>query len=344
MKRAIRFFIIISILIGLSINLATIAKASPVNLVVNGGFEFPYTPSMLWVPSGTPGMGWSVTSVATGLPSCLEIQHGLYQPVIEGAQYAELNGPEVDTIYQTISTVPHDWYEIRFAFSPRPWTLSYENQVAVLWSGTIIGVVGPTSGTTANVWNYFDYYVEALSDATEIRFTSLDPYLADSSGAFLDDVSVTQLQPHTTLQTVTATPNTLAAGGGQVTINVTDKNDGPLPISCAYFNLSGSPPFAGSPNKMTVVSSSDNNLVTMNPNAAWTYTATVPITAKTIFTVIGYGVVGDIDVTGPSETGNVTVNVPYVPASSNWSIGILMASFAGLMIFLGKRKPFRFLK
>jgi hypothetical protein len=48
-------------------------------------------------------------------------------------------------------------------------------------------------------------------------------------------------------------------------------------------------------------------LVTMNPGATWTFTASVPISTATILTAIGHGFFGSIDVTGPSETGTVTI-------------------------------------
>lgn len=190
MKRMLCFLLAAALLAALAAGLAMPAIAAPPNLAVNGGFEQPFT-YLDWFPTGTPGLGWSVDKVSGGPSIGLEIQRGIFGPTIEGGQIAELNGSEVDTIYQTLTTVPGAWYTIRFAFSPRPATPPYMNQMAVIWDGEAVGTIGPTaSDSTNNLWQYHEYLVHAHAGSTELRFTSTDPNLADSAGVFIDDVSV----------------------------------------------------------------------------------------------------------------------------------------------------------
>jgi hypothetical protein len=333
MKRIFYFLLTTIILVSLSIPLAVPASATPANLVVNGGFEYP--PTWLgWYPTGTPGFGWDVDKVSGGPSVGLEIQGGYFGPVVEGNQYAELNGAEVDTIYQTLPTVSNSWYIIRFAFSPRPGTADYQNQMSVEWGGSLAGIIGPTAGGSYNnLWMYYSYLVKASSDSTELRFRDLDPDLADTVGTLIDDVSVIQAEPHTTLQTIAVDQDTLPAGGGTVTVVVVDKNDGNVVLTDVSVVLTGYPPFKGSPFNMSAISSSDGDMVTMNPEAVWTFTASIPLVTGTSLTAVGHGLCGDVDVAGPSEIGNIVVKGPPVPASSNPGLMFLALVFAAAITF-----------
>jgi hypothetical protein len=333
MKRTFCFLLTMIFLVSLSIPIAVPAAATPSNLVVNGGFEYP--PTWLgWYPTGTPDFGWNVDKVSGGPSVGLEIQGGYFTPVIEGNQYAELNGAEVDTIYQTITTVANCWYIIRFAFSPRPGTADYQNQMSVEWGGSLAGIISPTAGAPYNnLWTYNSYLVKAFSDSTELRFRDLDPNLADTVGTLIDDVSVTLAEPHTTLQTISVDQDTLPAGGASVTVTVLDKNDGNVSLTDVSVTLTGYPQFKGSPLKMLAVSSSDNDLVNMNPDAVWTFNAAIPLVSGTSLTAIGHGLCGDIDVAGPTETGFIVVKGPPVPVSSNPGLVFLVAAFAAAISF-----------
>jgi hypothetical protein len=195
-------FVAILLLTVLTIPVAAVPK----NLVVNGGFETPVTNWCDFFPTGTPGLGWTVDRVSGGPSPGLELQRGIFLPVVEGAQFAELNGSEVDTIFQNIATAPSATYRIRFAFSPRPWTTDFKNQISVEWDGKVVGTVGPAEVYSgSNTWTYYEYSVEAASRATELRFTGLDPLLYDTVGSFIDDVSVVETQPPT--RHVSATSN-----------------------------------------------------------------------------------------------------------------------------------------
>jgi hypothetical protein len=144
--------------------------------------------------------------------------------------------------------------------------------------------------------------------------------------------------PHTSLVgSVTANTTTVPKGGGNVTITVTDTNDGTVQLTGVYFTLSGVPQFLGGPINMTrgadIVG---NNDAFMDPGDVWRFTASVPISQSTILTAVGHGTGNGVDVTGLSETGSVSINLPPpVPASSNLGIGILIVGLAGAVTFFG---------
>jgi uncharacterized repeat protein (TIGR01451 family) len=145
--------------------------------------------------------------------------------------------------------------------------------------------------------------------------------------------------PHTQLQTISANPSTIPDTGGQVTITVTDKNDGTVDLTGASFILTGNPSIGTV--TMTHIASDPgdfNDPGVMNQNEIWTFTATVTVSGATTFTAIGH-TTGPSDVTGLSETGTVVVpNPPKTPASSNLTIGLSIAGLAGVIIFFSFRR------
>lgn len=183
-----------------------------VELVTNGGFESPVVgTSQKWdiYDSGTAGLGWNVEwyggSTSYGGqtrpdPAHLELHRGVngWLPY-SGSQHSELdtdwdgpggglnNEPASASIYQDISTIPGEWYTVKFYFSPRPDTDEANNQLQLKWGGTVIDTISaPGDGNTQ--WAEHTYNFQATNSTTQLEFT--DVGTPDSLGTFLDDVSL----------------------------------------------------------------------------------------------------------------------------------------------------------
>jgi len=182
------------------------------NLVQNGGFENPeVTHNKKWeiFPSGTTGLVWTVEweggSTSYGgetrpVAALAEYHEGVLGSAYEGDQYAELdsdwfgpddplnNEPASVKIWQDITTVTGEVYQISFAFAPRPNTGSGENQLEIKWDGTVKDTISGSAGSGPINWTVKTYEVTASSDLTRIEFT--DKGTPNSLGTFLDDVQV----------------------------------------------------------------------------------------------------------------------------------------------------------
>ena len=93
---------------------------------------------------------------------------------------------------------------------------------------------------------------------------------------------------------------------------------------------------------MIFFSSSDSDITHMNPNAIWTWTYTLNVTVNTQFLATGSAIYQGTPVTGPLEQAGASVTVgSRVPATSDLGLGILIAGFAGAMIYLMRRRARR---
>jgi hypothetical protein len=153
---------------------------------------------------------------------------------------------------------------------------------------------------------------------------------------------------------IIALPSFLPAGGGTVTLTVTEENDGQVDLGNIV---------------MTVRNNVDSTVYTLNKSAyyvsgdtlddgilkpleTWTWSITgVPVTETTVFTVYGDGTYGTNPVIhvnyqsniNEMEDATVDVQPPHdVPASNNWTIGLLIAGFAGAIVLLRYRKSLWF--
>jgi len=146
--------------------------------------------------------------------------------------------------------------------------------------------------------------------------------------------------PHTTMQSISIEPLTIPEGGGTVTITVKDLNDGTVAIPAPWVELTGIP-LPSIPVTMTHIAGDPGDTFQpgiMDPNEIWTFTATITIGGSTDFTAVGHGLVGNYDVTGPSETIRISIKTPpKTPASSALTIGLLAAFFTGAIILSGMK-------
>lgn len=176
---------------------------SNANLLVNGGFEAPDVSTGNWAvyPSGTPNLGWSVAwKQPAGAPATanLEIHDNLWTPVIEGAQYAELDtdfgnpagGAASVKISQTIPTVVGQSYVLSYDFSARPGTGLAQNVLGVWINGVQVATkTADGSANSGNAWTHYSFPFMATSTSTVIAFDDQGTP-SDSLGTLLDNVSV----------------------------------------------------------------------------------------------------------------------------------------------------------
>ncbi|MEZ4210979.1 MAG: DUF642 domain-containing protein [Candidatus Paceibacterota bacterium] len=174
------------------------------NLVANGGFEYPIAPENSWdiYDNGTPGLGWNVEwrSDIAGAPEVakLELHNGVNGwTSYEGNQHSELDtdygnpagGAASVRISQDISTIPGQYYELSYAFSPRPGTYEGENILKVFINGDHKDTqsTGAYAGINTS-WTTYTIGFTATSSVTTIAFE--DAGFPNSTGTFLDDVRV----------------------------------------------------------------------------------------------------------------------------------------------------------
>jgi|GEM_PF-3482430 len=192
------------------------AECSNVNLVGNGSFEYPsVTDSAQWdiFGSETPGLVWTIewrSDIPTEYgdydrpsPALKELHAGVngWNPY-EGNQYAELdtdwfgpghplnNEPASVHIYQDIPTTPGRKYQLSFAFSPRPSTPGSDNEMDVMWDGSVVATIGPEAGDGNTNWTVYEYTVVASDSSSKLEF--VDRGTANSLGTFLDDVTLVE--------------------------------------------------------------------------------------------------------------------------------------------------------
>jgi cysteine-rich repeat protein len=180
-------------------------------LVLNGDFESPVVvASQKWDIFNTSQLSSWIVEWATNEPSYqgtprpvnayLELQRGVNGWLPQGdEQHAELdsdwdgpsgslnNEPASTRIYQDISTVPGQNYNISFYFSPRPGTDNTENKLEFSWNGDIKDTLTGTGGSNT-IWNQHTYEFTATGSTTRLQFT--DKGIPNSLGTFLDTVSV----------------------------------------------------------------------------------------------------------------------------------------------------------
>lgn len=160
------------------------ARAGTVNVVENGRFENPHVPTGSWdtfqeIP------GW-ITTFGSGI----EIQNRTFgRSPFDGDQYVELDAYANSGMKQTLPTVVGQWYELSFAFSPRPEVSSNSNGIAVYWSGVLLDEMTEDGiGLSDTIWTTKQYTVLATEASTDLAFWATG--ISDSNGGHVDNVRV----------------------------------------------------------------------------------------------------------------------------------------------------------
>lgn len=163
--------------------LAVPAEAS--SIVMDGSFESP----MPCVCTGNIGDGWTVTLGTIDID-----QAQPFEPAHSGSQLAYMDygfAPEMNTLTQTLTTVPGQLYMVSYwvaSDAPDLFSVSFDGQV--LFNGNT-----PVTGETmSSDYVNFMFTVMATSTSSDLSFTG--EYMG-GAGSLLDDVSVTPVAPAT---------------------------------------------------------------------------------------------------------------------------------------------------
>jgi hypothetical protein len=167
------------------------------NLISNGGFETPIvTDTNLWHQYTTSELGsnwiveWYPSDAHLSETPVLEIQSGVCGAPYEGNQYAELDSKYSTSIYQDFTTIPGNFYALRFAFSPRSGTGAGDNHLQIKLGSKVADITADGTGNSGTSWTTHVYSIQATATTTRVQFTDLGN--SDSYGTFIDDVSVTE--------------------------------------------------------------------------------------------------------------------------------------------------------
>ena len=162
------------------------------NLVQNGSFELPATPTGYSLYETI--LGWTNTTA-----SGFEIWNNQNGAAADGSQHLELDVVATSAINQSITTVPGNVYQVSVAFSPRSGRNLADNKVGISFGGTEIGTMS-ADGTpySENVWS------AAVFNATAVGTTSLlelaDLGTSNGYGTLVDDVRVCLVKDNTPVE------------------------------------------------------------------------------------------------------------------------------------------------
>ncbi|GAA4025057.1 DUF642 domain-containing protein [Actimicrobium antarcticum] len=173
---------------GVALAVASMASQAATNIVTNGSFEAQQI-SSAWTSLASIS-GWTSTD-------SFEIQRGSnfggqsnFNTAIDGQQYLELNGRQLTTVSQNLSTTTGGLYQLNFLYSGRPDQITSQNSsMDVLWNGTSIGSVSAAGNSG---WKTFSFsnLAAGVGGATLLSFQSTGPTGQPSYGSYLDGVSV----------------------------------------------------------------------------------------------------------------------------------------------------------
>jgi hypothetical protein len=175
---------IIAIVAAIALSVQAIGQ----NLIINGSFEEPDITNGSWdVFTSVPG--WTIDWTTTGDRGPeLEVWD---PPVVsgveayDGTQLVELDSYDPTKISQNVFTVVGGFYELSYAWRPRP---DEDCEMEVYIDGAPIGPphVGTTGNWTEEVWGFV-----AASSITNIAFAETGN--DDQLGMLLDDVSLVRI-------------------------------------------------------------------------------------------------------------------------------------------------------
>lgn len=165
-----------------------VAQADPVNLLINGSFEYPTVPNGTWVQdgslSGNASFGWEYDP-----GQVVEIRNNAVGTAQDGYNYVELDSTNNMSIWQTIATTVGQAYEISFWYSPRIDQPASTNGINVYWGVTLLS--DPTitgDGGSINDWVKYTYTAVATGITSTLKFSAEGA--SDSFGGNIDNVAI----------------------------------------------------------------------------------------------------------------------------------------------------------
>jgi hypothetical protein len=130
--------------------------------------------------------GWSLVS-GPGI----ELQQGVAGAPSEGRQHIELDSHGSSAIGQQVTTEAGIRYRLRLSFRGREGTLPTDNVIRVSWNGTQAAVWGPVDPSLP--WKSYETTIEGRAGTSQLEIFDLG--VSNSSGSYLDDVSLQRLCP-----------------------------------------------------------------------------------------------------------------------------------------------------
>lgn len=167
-----------SLMVLAIMGVATVANASPVNLVQNGSFEADSQ------ALGTWSIRQNLTGWTGGKPG-IELRNNVAGSALDGKNFVELDTTKNSAMWQDINTVAGQAYIFSFAYSNRPGTVLNTNGLS--WSfGTANG--SAPNVTDFGIWHTFTTTVYGTGSPMTLKFVATGT--SDSYGTSLDKVSL----------------------------------------------------------------------------------------------------------------------------------------------------------
>lgn len=171
--------------------------AGRAQIITDGSFETPDTPTFIVIPAGQNTIApWVVGLVGVDLA---DINNGfIVGPAFDGTQYIDLDGsPGPGQLTQAFSTTPGLLYSVTFAFAN-----NYVNQASAsatvrIFDGLgnlLLQTISHSGSQAGNLdWTVFTGQFTALQSTTNLEITSLSA--AGSQGGILLDAVDVQIIP-----------------------------------------------------------------------------------------------------------------------------------------------------
>lgn len=156
--------------------------ANAATLVTNGSFEDAGISSGSWaILDSIPG--WSGTNG-------IEVRSNAVGSAQDGNNFAELDTKSNSSIFQTISTVLGQVYDLTFWYSPRIGQPATTNGIEAWWGNTLLTTPAITAsgiGSTSNNWTSYTFSVVGTGSDV-LKFSAVGT--SDTFGGNIDNVSL----------------------------------------------------------------------------------------------------------------------------------------------------------
>lgn len=165
--------------------LAFAGAAQASNIVVNGSFENPAVADNSWIATDDL-FGWVIQG-----DKKVEVRNNVAGAAYDGKNYVELDSDKGNmSIWQALTTVIGQAYQITFAYSPRENQPVSTNPIAVTWNGVALpgSPFTGTGGPSGNNWVIYTFNIIADSAISTLKFTAGGT--SDTYGGGIDAVSV----------------------------------------------------------------------------------------------------------------------------------------------------------
>lgn len=170
-------------------------------LIINGGFETPDTPTFVQINAGQR----TIAPWVVGLHS-VEVGDAagngfIVGPAFEGAQFLDLNGLQRGRLTQAFATTPGSLYKLTFAYTDNYWEPSPPASARVrVFDGLgdrLNQTITHTGAVVGNYhWTVFNEQFTAVTNTASLEFTSLTSSPSGHSGGILlDAVQVSLAAP-----------------------------------------------------------------------------------------------------------------------------------------------------